>query len=424
MARTKKIALGEEYKRTRALGAYGNSLLLEAAKNLGWYNPHEKFYFGATQLEEQAIIEEARKARAAAGNPRWGYNRYMGPAVKNHFLRRGYSQNMASALSEFVSSNGWGETNGDQRLMSFQMMNEFLAQDEFDRYGDFLDEKWDELYAKATEFTFNEYSWSVELLKENYATNLLSFRPRLPKVAQKELEDLTKGQIIALRKLPSIKQSIPNKDARARLKSALAVMNGEQSVSVSPTYIINTFMRAFSKTAARVNATTSLDLASVYESFAEALKPGRHYLTSERAESAADKLFTNDVARYADFLLENAEEFTLSEMFFACITWNETRLIARTGTRADVLNFFLSVMDTYKDDKGTLLDFFKMVGEAGALYNGEVPTMTHWKNALKNGYLEGILGAEMTLTLIAGSDKTVSKLDRQRIWRRVLKGDS
>lgn len=423
MARTRKILIGKEFTAQRTFGAFPNSLILREGSNYGWYQPANHQRFGATEDEERQIIAEAREAAKAYSGHSYSRPRVLDPAITNHFIRRGYSQGFAGELSRFLNSMGWSETDGEQRIISFQMMNEFLNQDTYEVYGDFLDEHWDTLYSKAVEFVFNEYAHTTALLREFYQSNLLTFRPRLPKVAQKEIEALTKNEIIKIRSLSVINESIPNGNARARLKSAVAVLNGEQSVSVPPSQIINTFARAFAKTIADVNPTTGLNILNVQKQFNEALSGGAYYLTAQRAESSSDKLFTNDIQRYANYLYEHAEEFTVAEMFFAAICWLETKLIARTGTKADVLGIFLQVMDTYKDEPDNILEFFRMVGEAGASYDGEVPTMTHWKKAFSEGYLDAIMGAEITLSLIAGSDKSVTKLERQRMYRNSLKGE-
>lgn len=423
MARTRKILIGKEFTAQRTFSAFPNSLILREASNYGWYQAGNHQRFGATEDEERQIIAEAREAaRAYAGN-RYSRPRVLDAAITNHFIKRGYSQAFAGELTRFLNSMGWGETDGEQRIISFQMLNEFLNQDEFEVYGDYLEEHWDDIYGKAIEFRFNEYPHSLTLLREFYHSNILTFRPRLPKVAQKEIEVLTKDEITKIRALSVINESIPNGNARARLKSAVAVLNGEQSVSVPPAQIINTFARAFAKTIAAMNPTTGVNILGVQKQFNEALSGGAYYLTSQRAESASDKLFTNDIQRYADYLYDHAEDFTVAEMFFAAICWLETKLIARTGTKADVLGIFLQVMDTYKDEPDNILEFFRMVGEAGASYDGEVPTMTHWKKAFSEGYLDAIMGAEITLSLIAGSDKTVTKLERQRMYRNSLKGE-
>lgn len=423
MAKTRKILVGKEFQERRSFAAFPNSIILKESADLGWWRPGEHQYFGATEAEEDRIISEAKKAAAAYAGQRYARPRVMQQAIADHFVRRGYSPALANQLSAFLESSAWGDTSSEQRIVSFQMLNEFLNQDTYDVYSDFLDEHWDDLYSKAHQFIFNEYPDSSTILKEFSGSNILTFRPRLPKIAQKEIEALTKAQIQKLRSLPIISEDIANANARARLKSAVAVLNGEQSVSVPPKQIINTFARAFAKTVANLSSTTGLNVMAVQKQFNEALGAGSYYLTSQRAESASDKLFTNDIQRYANYLYDHAEELTVAEMFFACICWLETRLIARTGTKADVMGIFLQVMDTYKDDPDNLLEFFRMVGEAGASYNGEVPTMTHWRKAFSEGYLDAIMGAEITLSLIAGSDKDVDKLERQRMYRNVLKGE-
>lgn len=423
MAKTRKILIGKEFSAQRTFAAFPNSLILREANNYGWYQPGNHQRFGATEDEERQIIAEAREAaRAYVGN-RYSRPRVLDAAIANHFIKRGYSQAFAGELSRFLNSMGWSETDGEQRIVSFQMLNEFLKQDDFEVYGDYLEEHWDDLYEKAIEFRFNEYPHSLTLLKEFHLSNILTFRPSLPKVVQKEMEALTKDEIIKIRALSVINESITNGNVRARLKSIVAVLNGEQSVSVPPTQIINTFARAFAKTIAAMNPTTGVNILGVQKQFNEALSGGAYYLTAQRTESASDKLFTNDIQRYADYLYDHAEEFSVAEMFFAAICWLETKLIARTGTKADVLGIFLRVMDTYKDEPENILEFFRMVGEAGASYDGEVPTMTHWKKAFSEGYLDSIMGAEITLSLIAGSNKTVTKLERQRMYRNSLKGE-
>jgi len=439
MSRTKQIILGNEFSEKRSFAK--NPANLAALQSAGVAKFSEIMDFTSTPEDIVTLVAEFRTASQAAiavdlAKPSSNYRYSSRPAspsatdrselfikVLVDFLakRYSYSSKFSEQLLSVLRQATWGwkkDSSGETTLVSAAMLNEFLnTTDETRTYGDFLEENWDTIYARYEKGDFSQYAWTAEVLGEVEGQGLLSFRPRLPKKSRQLLEDLSLAEIKMIRLNKKSLRWVTNASFPTRIKSVLGVANGDKSVGTPPVSVTNRFYSALAKVQGRVSDGVSYSLVDVNRVFVtEVMKEIR--LTSDKSSVSSDLLFTDKAKRYADFLFENADNFNLHEMFFAIVPVIHTKWIARSGTREEILDFFLSVLDKYDTDSA--MDIFRMVGEAGATYDLELPTILQWRKALDLGTLDVILDASITMALVSVSEKVVPKNTKQTPLRAVF----
>ncbi len=442
MTRTKPILLGEDFlnKRTfqrdpQKVAVLNRLINAKFNKVHDFTHTSEDVTLLAADITKKLAEAEAARVQRAANNRYngWGGNNNNTHAVDNSdmlaeamkdFLvaRYGYSAALGKELKGYLRDHFYGTGNGsDVAFVSSIMLNEFLnGADDAQRYGDFLEEHWDTLYDKYENGQFTEYAWTAEVFSDTGDQGLLSFRPRLSKKDRMLLEDLTLADVKLIRAQRGNNSLswITNAAFPTRLKSILSVGKGEKSVGTPVNAVTNKLYSAFAKVQGEVSEGSSFSLVTVNRTFVtEVLQEIR--LTADKAKVSSDLMFTDKAKTYADFLYANAGEFNIYEMFFAIVPIVHTKWFARTGSREQVLDFFLEVLEKY--DNSSAVDIFRMIGESGATYDLELPTLLQWKKALDAGTLDMIFDASITMALVAVSEKTVPKNTKQIVLRHAFR---
>lgn len=285
----------------------------------------------------------------------------------------------------------------EYNLFSFYAVNEFLAQDEHDRFGDFLDARWDELYTLMRKGYFSLYEHTVGILKSFYdKESILVLRPRSAKHIQEALENLTREQILRItkydqRKLKAAVTLIPE-----HIKSLLA---DEKPQVYKQAMLKDKLYTGFSKAVAGAGeqpAWSHLSLAHLLLKYIERID--RSFYENERY--AKPGMLPNSVLKpLADVLEKRGEEFLPYEVLGIVFTLTSPDAVI-AAPKLHGLRAFIPFPSVPEEDQRQVL---KLMGKLAVSYRGNIPTLEAWENFLKSGDAAMALDHELMFELMGGS---------------------
>lgn len=284
----------------------------------------------------------------------------------------------------------------EYNLFSFYAVNEFLAQDEYDRFGDFLDTRWDELYSLMRKGYFNLYEHTVGIFKCFHdKDSILVLRPRSAKHIQDALENLTREQILRItkydqRKLKAAVTLIPE-----HIKSLLA---DEKPQVYKQAMLKDKIYTGFSKSVAAAGeqpAWSHLSLAHLLLKYIERID--RSFYENERY--AKPGMLPNSVLKpLADILEKRGEEFLPYEVLGIVFTLTSPDAVI-AAPKLHGLKAFIPFPSVPEEDQRQVL---KLMGKLAVSYRGSIPTLEAWENFLKSGDAAMALDHELMFELMGG----------------------
>jgi len=280
---------------------------------------------------------------------------------------------------------------------SMFMLNEFLAQDEFAVYKDFLDAKWDDLFEDARQSRITMYPHTDSVYKHYDDGSPFVFRWSNTKKLQAFLENETKENL--LRYVSKDATSVDHKSIGIFFTNSRLDLEGKIERPMSRQEATNQLMRAFSASLLAGGLHSNLDLVKVYHAFTEISVELNAKIANDSINYTTAQFPPNDLGRIGTYLENNAKEFTFAEMFFVIYALSNPKIFMRAGTVSDVSKLFLTFIEMENS-----LELMKMVGQLGIGYNKILPTATQWKKALANGDLDFVFEPSTTVLLVAAAD--------------------
>lgn len=284
----------------------------------------------------------------------------------------------------------------EYNLFSFYAVNEFLAQDEYDRFGDFLDARWDELYTLMRKGYFSLYKHTVGIFKSFYdKESILVLHPRSAKHIQEALENLTHEQILRLtkydqRRLKAAPILIPE-----YIKSLLA---DEKPQVYKQAMLKEKLYTGFSKAvvaAGEQPAWSHLSLAHLLLKYIERIDHSFY----ENERYAKPGMLPNSVLKpLADVLEKRGDEFLPYEVLGIIFTLTSPDAVI-AAPKLHGLKAFIPFPSVPEDDQRQVL---KLMGKLAVSYEGSIPTLEAWENFLKSGDAAMALDHELMFELMGG----------------------
>jgi hypothetical protein len=405
MSRTKPLLSHKEYVPTRTFSKYvGNS------------------YYPSKVILMDPEADDFYKAElniVPLTNRSWGqqsrdYSSANLHAINAKFLKK-FRPNLSSSLVTLLVSNSYEPDLTEAKVASAFMMNEFLAQDEFEVYHDFLNANWDDLLERSVTFQINQYPHTLDVYKHYHADSPFTFRPKHTKKQRMVLENFTKDQLFTIL-TNSKREHVASNGVTIYLTNKLKELDGKIERQMSIQEATNQLMRAFSVSLLAGGYHSNLRLTEVFGAITEIVQGVNARTARDSVNYGANQITPNDLGKIGTFLEENGAEFTIAEMFFVIYSLHHNKLFARTGTTADIVEVYLQFLE-----KENALELFKMVGELAQAYSKQLPTITQWRKALAAGDLDFVMESEITAVLVAASDVPATPIG-EVVHRRKLFG--
>lgn len=418
MSRTIPILSGEDFVRERTFTGVHPDITRNYWGSVVLANSKEKDIF--RDLVEAVPYQNAPSYSSLgnrAGYPNRKYRNFdrqtLGQLNAQYFKK--YRPDVPTAVVKyFIEASGWRDRSESAMISAF-MLNEFLAQTEYNIYHDFLNEKWDELYPLAIESHIKVYAHTVDVYKHMGEDSVITFRPKATKKIQRVLEDLTREELLKLVSLSDRKRT-DVKSLPIVIPNILKGIDGSLERQLSPREAINQLLRAFSVSLLAGGQHSKLELPRVYQSITEVVMTIRsNRLARDQVNYTANQITPNDLGTIGEFLEKNGSEFSIDEMFFIIYSLANHKVFARNGHTAEIAEIYLDFLK-----RENSLELFKLVGELGLNYNGILPTALQWKKALANDELDFVFSAEVTAVLIAKDDKKGTRTNETSHYRRLF----
>lgn len=304
---------------------------------------------------------------------------------------------LSVAVRHAMSQRTYSFPRDEATKFSIFMLNEFLAQNEFTVYKDFLDEKWDDLFEDARQSRITMYPHTEDVYKHYNPGSPFVFRWSNTKKLQSFLQEETKDNL--LRYIAKDPTSVDNKSIGIFFTNSRLELEGKIERPMSRQEATNQLMRAFSASLLSGGLHSNLDLTKVYKSFTEISEELNSRIADDSINYTTAQFPPNDLGKIGTYLEENAKEFTFAEMFFVIYALSNPKIFMRSGTVSDVSQLFLAFVEMDNS-----LELMKMVGQLGLGYNKLLPTAVQWKKALANGELDFVFEPSTTVLLVAASD--------------------
>ena len=286
----------------------------------------------------------------------------------------------------------------EYHLFSFYTVNEFLAQDDYNRYGDFLDARWDELYKlmRGGFFTYYEHTGKLfPAFKEK--DSILLHRPRSASVVKNALEGLNREQIARLLKSDVRKLKASSTLVPEHIKGLLA---DEKPQVYSEAMLKNKLYVGFAKAVAAAGeqgAWPHLAVAHIFMKYVERIH--RSFYQEERY--AKPGMLPNSVLKpIADLIEKRGDEFLPYEVLGVVFTLTSPDAVI-SAPKLHGLRAFIPFPSVPEDDQRQVL---KLMGKMAVSYRGRIPTLEAWENFLKSGDAAMALDHELMFELMGGAD--------------------
>jgi hypothetical protein len=421
MSRKLPILSVTEFQNTRTFKKYAPGYYTERITLLGLAD--DEFYKNAIETLPFKQAYNSYNARRFGGGTQPTRDRDFSTENLNQLNRvwlKQFRPHFSASLVNVLTTRGSYRTlDNHAAVISSFMLNEFLAQDEFEVYHDFLNEKWDELFPLAEAFQIKEYAHTATVYKHYDGDSPFTIRPKLTRKNRMALECMTKDELLKI--ITSSKpESIATNNTPLYLTNKLKELNGESERQMSKQEATNQLMRAFSVALLAGGYHSNLRLTSVFEAITEIVQNiNGARIANDSINYTVNQFTPNDLGKIGTFLEENGDKFSIAEMFFVIYSLQNHKLFTRTGTTADVAEIFLQFLE-----KDNALELFKMVGELGQAYSKQLPTITQWRKSLTNGDLDFVMSSEITVMLVSASDVDAAPISEVRLRRNLFGGSS
>jgi len=299
------------------------------------------------------------------------------------------------------------QNDGERPLFSAYVLNEFLNQSEIERYGDFLELRWDELYDDLKSYRFNIYPNTFKIFKLfQVKESILLLRSRTTAVVKAALENLTIEELSKLSKM----------DERA-LRSKAAVIPERISALLAPVeklpsadVVQNEFFVAFSRTVAKAGIYSGRNHFSQAEDFILYLNKIHKFLYIDPKSARADAIPSSSASRIAQLIVNNPNEFTPLAVTAIVFSISYPELFS-SSSRAAARRFFVTISE-HSDERAVAA--LKAIANIGVIHRGNLPSVAELEQALNEGLFELDLDPVALFALMGFTSNT----------RRVLSQDA
>lgn len=414
MSRTKQILSTEEFTSKRTFkkfieGYYADLVLMDPTA--------DDFYKAALEaVPFQPSQSYSSWNRQQSNGQKRDYSSPVLNGINADFLKKHRPQ-LSAAIISALTSRHYGYNSQESTQLSSFMLNEFLGQDEFEVYHDFLNAKWDDLYDAAVGFHITPYPHTVAVYQHYSSSSPFTFRAKAPKKTRMALERLTKDQLLKL-VTKTKPDSVTTNSIEIYFANQVKALDGEVERQMSPQEATNQLLRAFSVSLLAGGYHSNLRLTDVYKNITEIVQElSGSRIARDSMNYTANQITPNNLGKIGTFLEKNGAEFTIAEMFFVIYSLQNHKLFARIGNTSDISELYLAFLE-----KDNALELFKMIGELAQGYSKQLPTAVQWRKALANGDLDFVMGSEITVVLVAASDINATPTQEIKMRRNIFGG--
>lgn len=316
------------------------------------------------------------------------------PAFVDFFVKKGYRPSYYWESTTNTLDGSFGS------ILVGLALNEFLAQDSHEKFGDFFEESWDSLMESMSTLSVNWYSHSDELFTELTAFGFTPLAKTMTASVFTGLNILTKKnamQIIKERGYVSkfsktFVRYVESKKAHHQVKAS--------DVSNDVYKLIASFM-AEDDSETRLRGVYALMTERMFMAVTESMND---------SYCGAKYPLPEDVHKLVKYFTANSELFSLKVVFAILNAICMHTSYCGSGSAAASAEFLASVTE-----KENSHEIFEAIAWLILAHNEGLPTITEWERALKEGDLDSILDPVLLASIIAKPSKRKITGDLERL---------
>lgn len=286
-------------------------------------------------------------------------------------------------IAEILSIQQSYNAVSDGRLLGFVNVNNFLAQKEFENYGDYLEANWDRDYKQLLTLSIPIYPHTESLVEKFYYAKSL-FSHHLAKSIRARVAELSKSEFETILKAKKILLQTPSTSVILRIDSILSEAQAPTRMKTKKD-VENTLYQLFGRT---LSKETSFNIRAKFEAFPSVMRDFLQSITDNETMISNSVVSTNQFASILKALEDNIDELSMNQYFAVLFSLNYRSCVVSSGNKADYVKFLAHVLDSCDDDEK--VSFFKLISNIVFLSNTSAPTIADWYATWDGGYLRGI----------------------------------
>lgn len=305
--------------------------------------------------------------------------------------------------------------------VTFFMINEFLSQTEIDFYGDFIEQKGDEVYNENyMKFNLSPCDFTKDIFDilsfdfYMFNTNCFLINDKMPKKDMNAFKSVSRENMIKI---------IQQKNSAYKLRSTKA----GRSV-----FVENLVKNLNSDSREKVTMNDLNQIATrLYISMLHKNNSGLDIRLLDRMNEIVHKLLyiaTDNVSNTSKGIVpayvvydilkavkENESEFSLQNYLGLIIALSSPKSVSRNGTVHDITEMLKNELEKSVEDFVNLALIF---AEAALFYDDKLPTVKDWTTDLSSENKDLSIPASMLLPMIASDHKSKRKMTGELTERR------
>lgn len=314
--------------------------------------------------------------------------------LKAHFSsdqKFGLNQHQIQDLVKFftIEKNKTGNFIAkEENLFTFFVINEFMQQTTIDTYGDFIEQKGNEIYDnqyKNFDVNFNEYTKSVFNLLYHSMTfrffNVLTLSRERTKSDIEKFKNITKEKmlrIIQMRENSDLVLIAPFSSRHEMFDNVLYQIREdvEEPVNIKEFEkdLIELFTHFTYHSSTRFTPNVFGALLNDVLKFKTLVQPEKTYLNSKN-------FFVNDIDKVFKRINEVKEETKVDDFFSLIHIFMSPKSVIKNGNSFELIELLFDGMNKENDE---FVNFVKLLSETVLLYDETIPTLRQWKNIFNN----------------------------------------
>lgn len=299
----------------------------------------------------------------------------------------------------------------EDKLFNLFLMNNFMHQDKIDNYGEFIEQKGNEVYDEEyMKFKLDKGEHTERIVE------VLNFRTPDLQICLNISSNSTKKDVEFLKTLKKDEMvKIVNSYSHSELYSAVSNRNkildavlyeirNNDDKSESNQIVIDVFTSLMSK--------ESKDISLLcIDNYGYEMHSVQNVIVEKASLMNSKRIMAHDIYPILKAIEENKDEISLHDYVAFMRTLSNVRFVAKTGNIIEYVEILKYQLDRSVED---FLETIKLFVDTALTYNGKLPTMKEWKNELCQENSDPYIPASLLIPMI------VAKFEAKRDLNTVL----
>lgn len=299
----------------------------------------------------------------------------------------------------------------EDKLFNLFLMNNFIHQDKIDNYGEFIEQKGNEVYDEEyMKFKLDKGEHTERIVE------VLNFRNPDSQICLNISSNSTKKDVEFLETLKKDEMvKIVNNYNHSELYSAASSKNkildailyevrNNDDKSESNQIVIDVFTSLMSK--------ESKDISLLrIDHYGYEMHSVQNVIIEKASLMNSKRIMAHDIYPILKAIEENKDEISLHDYVAFMRTLSNVRFVAKTGNIVEYVEILKYQLNRSVED---FLETIKLFVDTALTYNGKLPTMKEWKNELCQENSDPYIPASLLIPMI------VSRFEAKRDLNTVL----